>query len=240
MKEYQIVRIPILPFGLVNAYLVVSNGSCILVDSGLPGTEKKIEKQLHRLGLKFSDIKLIVVTHAHVDHAGNAALIKKLSGAPIVAHKGDLKFFLREEIMQFCDTGWFGKVFLKTGLMHEDYKSFRPDILINENQKLYLQEFGFEGVVRSTPGHTAGSLSVELSGNVALVGDLLASGILLGGIALNHIPKRPPFEDDPVLVAKQLEGLIQSGSKIFYMGHGGPLPAHTVKKHAESLLKIKS
>ena len=70
------MRIPILPLGMVNVHLVRSEQGCILVDAGLPGSEKRIQRALRSAGLSFEDIKLIVVTHAHVDHAGSAASLK--------------------------------------------------------------------------------------------------------------------------------------------------------------------
>jgi hypothetical protein len=66
MTMPRIIRIPILPFGMVNAHLIHHADGCILVDAGLPGTEHKIEKVLVKHGISFKDIKLIVVTHAHV------------------------------------------------------------------------------------------------------------------------------------------------------------------------------
>jgi len=239
MSNYQVIRIPILPFGLVNAHLVKSSSGCILVDTGLPGSEGKIAKVLKAHGLTFQDIKLIVITHAHVDHAGSAAKIRSLSGAPIVAHEGDLKYYLRQEAMTFCSTGWFGSLFIRTGLMYEPYEAFPPDILLSQDQSLDLEKYGMQGTVRSSPGHTAGSISVELDGQQVLVGDLLASGILLGGLILTDQPKRPPFEEDPIAVAIQLQYFVGKGAREFYMGHGGPLKADAVKKHAESLLKIQ-
>ncbi len=238
MLDSQVIRIPILPFGLVNAHLVRGPAGCILVDTGLPGSEGKIGKVLKSHGLTFQDIKLIVITHAHVDHAGSAAKLRSLSSGPIVAHEGDLKYYLREEPMSFCSTGWFGRLFIKTGLMYEPYEPFKPDILLTEGQSLDLSAYGLNGTVRHSPGHTAGSISVELDSKQALVGDLLASGILLGGIMLTDRPKRPPFEEDPVAVAKQLQDLVYKGARDFYIGHGGPLTAEAVKAHAESLLKL--
>ena len=81
----KVTRVPILPFGLVNAHIVKTAEGCILVDTGLPGSERKIGKALNKLGMTFSDIILIIVTHAHVDHAGSAARLRELSGAPILA-----------------------------------------------------------------------------------------------------------------------------------------------------------
>jgi glyoxylase-like metal-dependent hydrolase (beta-lactamase superfamily II) len=180
----RVITIPIFSLGMINAHLVRGERGCILVDAGLPGSEKKIQRALQSAGLSFKDIKLIVVTHAHVDHAGSAASIRELSRSPIIAHAGDAKHYSGEVQMTFCPTGWFGRVFLKTGLVMEPYKRFAPDILLSGADSFDLREYGFQGHIRSTPGHTAGSISVELSDQEALVGNLLASGILLGGIAL--------------------------------------------------------
>ena len=234
----QVIRIPILPLGMVNAHLIRSDKGCILVDAGLPGSEKKIERALRSAGLSFADITLIVITHAHVDHAGSAASIRELSGAPIVAHLGDAKHYSGEVSMTFCPTGWFGRVFLKTGLVMEPYRGFVPDILLSGTDSIDLEKYGFQGHVRSTPGHTAGSISVELPTQEAMVGDLLASGIFLGGIAMKGRAQRPPFEDDPILVAKALERMVDSDMTQFYMGHGGPLPANEVRRHIAHLLRF--
>ena len=82
MPTQQIIRIPILPFNMVNAHLIRNDAGCILVDTGIPGSERRIERVLSQYGLSFKDIKLIVVTHAHTDHAGSAAHVRDLSGRP--------------------------------------------------------------------------------------------------------------------------------------------------------------
>ena len=76
----EIVRMPILPFEMVNAHLIIGEAGCIVVDTGVPGSEHKIERVLAQRGLGLRDIKLIVVTHAHGDHAGSAARLRELSG----------------------------------------------------------------------------------------------------------------------------------------------------------------
>lgn len=197
MTALQIIRIPILPAGLVNAHLILGPNGCILVDTGLPGSEAKIEKALTKHRRSFRDITLIVITHAHVDHAENAALLRELSRAPIVAHEHDAAYVRRDTPMTFCPTGWFGRLFPKTPLMFEPYKGFAPDILLSNDDTLDLTRYGIPGVVTHTPGHTAGSISVELATKDALVGALIASGILLGGLIRTNHAKRPPFEDDP-------------------------------------------
>lgn len=236
MSTSAIIRIPILPLGMVNAFLVRSASACILVDTGLPGSEHKIERALRRNGLGWRDIRLIVITHAHVDHAGSAARLRELSGAPIVAHAGDLPHYRREVPMTFCPSGWFGRAFQRTGLMLEPYQPFTPDILLDGITPLDLREFDIDGTLHPTPGHTQGSLSLTLANQHALVGDLLASGILLGGIIRTHRAKSPPFEDDPRQVAQQLQALLDGGMSIFHLGHGGPVAADEVGRHVQRLL----
>ena len=167
-----------------------------------------------------------------------ANYIRELSGAPIVAHVGDAKHYSGEAPMTFCPTGWFGRVFLKTGLVMEPYRRFAPDILLSGTDSIDLEKYGFQGHVRPTPGHTAGSICVELTTQETLVGNLVSSGILLGGIAMKGRAKRPPFEDDPSLMAKELQCMVDSGMTQFYMGHGGPLPAHEVRRHIATLVKV--
>lgn len=236
MAILRIIRIPILPFGMVNSHLIRGEGGCILVDAGLPGSESKIEKVLTQHGLSFKEIKLIVITHAHVDHAGGAYMLRKLSRAPIVAHADDAKHFSQETQMTFCPTGWFGRLFLKTPLMYEPYKGFTPDILLSNDETFDLGRYGIPGIIKHTPGHTAGSISVELPTKEALVGDLLASGVLLGGLIRTSHAKSPPFEDDPHMVGLGLQRLLDSGMERFYLGHGGPLAASEVQRHAQALM----
>jgi hydroxyacylglutathione hydrolase len=239
MSAPRITRISILPFGMVNCHLIIGEQGCIVVDTGLPGSSAKIGKTLKRHGRSFADIRLIVITHAHVDHAGSAARLRELSGAPIVAHQDDLCHYTQATPMTFCSTGWFGRVFLKTGLILQPYTPFVPDILLVADERLALAPFGIAGVVTHTPGHTAGSISIELESKDVMVGDLIASGVLLGGLIRTGHAIRPPFEANPHATANALFRLLDSGMENFYMGHGGPLPAAEVANHANRLRNLE-
>ena len=235
MAEDEIIRVPILPFHIVNAHVIRSDAGCILVDTGIPGSERKIAGALARHGLSFPDIKLIIVTHAHTDHAGSAARLRQLSGAPILAHRDDADFYSRKEPMTFCPTGRVGRLFLKTPFPHQPYEGFVPDIMMKNGDVVNLHDFGVSGLVRHTGGHTPGSIAIELSSQKALVGDLLASGILIGGIAFTGHAIRPPFEDNPHTVARELKRMVETGTRRFYLGHGGPLDAGEVMRHTKFL-----
>ncbi len=239
MTTLKIIRVPILPFRMVNCFLILGAEGCALVDTGLPGSESKIGNVLEKNGHSFKDIKLIVITHAHVDHAGSAARMRELSGAPIVAHEGDLKHYTREVPMTFCSTGWFSHLFKATGLIFQPYTAFSPDFLLSNDEVMDINRYGIPGIVTHTPGHTAGSITVELTTMDAMVGDLVASGILIGGIVRTKHAIRPPFEDDPHATAAQLQRLIDSGMERFYMGHGGPLAADEVQRHVRTLRTLR-
>ncbi len=121
---------------------------------------------------------------------------------------------------------------------HQPYEGFVPDIMMKNGDSIDLQDFGVDGFARHTGSHTPGSIVVELSSQEILVGDLIASGILIGGIAFTGHAIRPPFEVDPQTVARELQRMVHGGAKRFYMGHGGPLEAVEVMRHARSMSKL--
>ena len=75
--------------GLVNVYLLETTGGLALVDSGFPGSAGKILRGIRSLGKKPSDIRHILLTHAHPDHIGSAAALKRETGAMVWAHPLD-------------------------------------------------------------------------------------------------------------------------------------------------------
>ncbi|GAB2838476.1 MBL fold metallo-hydrolase [Pseudoduganella ginsengisoli] len=236
----KIIEIPILPFGMVHCHALIGEKGVVLVDTGLPGSSMKIARALHKHGRRLSDVRLIVITHAHVDHAGSAAELRALTGAPIMAHGADLDYYERRKPMTFCETGWFGRFFYRLGLINEPYAPFTPDILLTDSVPVDLAPYGVDGVARHTPGHTAGSVSIQLASGDAMVGDLLASGVLLGGVMRTGRAIRPPFEDDPAAVSEELIRLINAGMRTFHMGHGGPLPVDEVRLHAIRLQSMRA
>jgi metallo-beta-lactamase class B len=65
----------------VTSYLIVTSQGMILIDGGFAETAPQIEKNIARLGFKLSDVKIILNGHAHPDHAGGLAQLKRDSGA---------------------------------------------------------------------------------------------------------------------------------------------------------------
>ena len=81
------INIHPLTLGFVQAYLIETPNGLFLVDCGMPGQQKNILPVMQRLGCQ--DLKLIFITHAHADHTGSAAALKKLTGAQVAIHRLD-------------------------------------------------------------------------------------------------------------------------------------------------------
>jgi metallo-beta-lactamase class B len=69
----------------LSALLVTSPQGHILLDGALPQSAPQIEKNIAALGFKITDVKLIVNSHAHWDHAGGIAALQRASGAIVAA-----------------------------------------------------------------------------------------------------------------------------------------------------------
>ena len=76
-----------IPTGMSTAYLIESDGGLALVDAGLPRYERRVLRRMRALGR--DDLRLIFITHAHLDHYGSAAALRRLTGAPIAIHRAD-------------------------------------------------------------------------------------------------------------------------------------------------------
>jgi metallo-beta-lactamase class B len=69
----------------LGAILITSPRGHILIDGGLPESAPEIVAHIRALGFKIEDVKLILNSHTHFDHAGGIALLQRLSGAAVAA-----------------------------------------------------------------------------------------------------------------------------------------------------------
>ena len=74
--------------GMVNAYLL-DDGDLTLVDTGMPGSEKAIFAAFAALGRRPEELRRIIVTHAHADHSGGLAALKRATRAEALMHASD-------------------------------------------------------------------------------------------------------------------------------------------------------
>lgn len=69
----------------LSSVLVASDQGLVLLDGGLPQSAPLIDASLRKLGFRTQDVRLILNSHAHYDHAGGLAALQRASGAPVAA-----------------------------------------------------------------------------------------------------------------------------------------------------------
>lgn len=164
------------PAGLSNVHLVPLARGLMIVDTGypLPRLPERILGAAQALGYSPRQVQLILLTHGHVDHAGNAARLRRMTGAPIALHPADGQMAQRGGHGIPEGRGPRGRVMAATLSRLPilcRFEPFTPDVWLEEGQG--LADLGVEGYVIHTPGHSAGSVSLLLEEGEALIGDAL-------------------------------------------------------------------
>jgi metallo-beta-lactamase class B len=116
----------------IGVYLIVTPAGNILLDGGFVETAPQIEANIQTLGFKLSDVKFILNSHAHLDHAGGISEMKHSTGAKFVAMEQDVPA-------------------LTAGT---SFPAATPDRVIHDGDTVTLG--GVTMTAHLTPGHTRG------------------------------------------------------------------------------------
>ena len=146
--------------GLVNCYIVSDGDSAILIDTG-----KKDNLDTVVEACKPYKIKLIVLTHAHCDHAENAADLSEILGAPIAMHKDDVNLIESNNNQSLSARVFLGKIILSASLKEfsrSKMKAFTPSVFLKDGDD--LTEYGIAAKSSGLPGHTKGSIGIDVGG----------------------------------------------------------------------------
>ena len=91
----------------IASYLVVTPQGSILIDTGTTEMTPVITANVEKLGFKMRDIKIMLSSHAHFDHIGGHAAMKKLTGARVMAIKQDADALeAGKDLSPLGDEGW--------------------------------------------------------------------------------------------------------------------------------------
>lgn len=116
----------------IGSYLIVTPAGDILLDGGFVETAPMIESNIQKLGFKISDVKYILSSHEHLDHAGGISELRRATGAKFVA--------LEQEVPGLTE----GKSF----------PAAKPDQVIHDGDTVKIGAAVM--TAHSTPGHTRG------------------------------------------------------------------------------------
>jgi hydroxyacylglutathione hydrolase len=207
-------EIDVITYSGVRCYLIKTVNSYVLIDTGFSKNRSDIERRLIHAGCQSGNLKLILITHGDLDHAGNAAYLRGKFEAKIAMHEGDSGMVERGDMLWNRRVKGFIKVIGKilgslpsAGLHKAD--RFQPDFYIDDGWS--LAEYGFEAKVIHLPGHSQGSIGILTANGDLFCGDLFIN------------TKKPCFSD----VYNYLETARSSVEKLklldvkrVYPGHG--------------------
>lgn len=124
------------------AYLIATPKGAILLDGTMEENVPAIEANIKALGFKLGDVKVLLNSHAHFDHAGGLAALKRDTGAKLAAMSGDV---------------WaleHGKHFGLTSYPRGTFPAVRVDRVLRDGEVVALG--GVRMTAVATPGHTSG------------------------------------------------------------------------------------
>jgi hydroxyacylglutathione hydrolase len=157
-RYYQDMIHEVLPVGVLQCNCSIfgdeQSREAIVIDPGDDIGDVQAILARHRL-----KVKAIVITHAHIDHIGGAAKLKKATGAPVYMNESDQVLYDNLEMQ----AGWLGM---------QTPEQTPIDAAAKDGDKLTLGAADFH--VLHTPGHTKGSISLWIPAENKLVaGDTL-------------------------------------------------------------------
>ncbi len=130
-----------------SAYVIETSEGLILIDSGLEADASPVKAELAKLGLDWRRIRAILLTHAHGDHTGGAATLRRQTGARLYVGAGDAAV-LRE--------GGPREAFFSTFAMPGHTPHPTPvDVELRGGELIVVGDVRVEAI--SAPGHTPGS-----------------------------------------------------------------------------------
>lgn len=157
---------------------------------------------------------LIVLTHGHMDHCQNAAYLANALHIPIAMSEKDINLMPDNRKQQMSAKTFLGRIVLSVSLYSFEKDSldiFEPNIYLKNGDN--LKEYGVDAEVVELPGHTNGSIGLEIEGDKLFVGDALMN-MFYPTVSMIYVD-----EQEMLSSAKFISEL---GEKTIYFGHGKP------------------
>lgn len=206
-KEWESWNAPFPPFRLIgnvhyvgasgiSSFLITTPEGHILIDTGFETTVPRIRESVTKLGFKLTDIKIILNSHAHTDHAGGHALMQELTGARILMSEADAALLASGGTNDFTP---YSKEMM-------GYRPAKADRILRDGDKVTLG--GTTLTCHLTPGHTKGAttwtMDVVEDGKVQHV-VFFGSTSILSGVPLVNNANYPGIADDLAASYKKLK-----------------------------------
>jgi len=201
----------------VGAY-VITGPKVTLVDCGYASSYQNVLTGLAELGVMPSDVRYIVPTHVHLDHAGAAGhLAREMSNAKVIAHERSIPHLADPTKLIESATRVFGEAIMSL------YGSPEPvplDRMTPVGKELHMDlGEGLTATLIHSPGHAPHQISMLLEGTSNLF-TADAVGIVYPGLKA-LIPTTPPPSFDPNQLVSTVRSLRQLGATKLLTPHFG-------------------
>ncbi|MCI9586934.1 MAG: MBL fold metallo-hydrolase [Oscillospiraceae bacterium] len=196
--------------GNVNCYIVENGSGGVLVDTGRREFARRVLEACRRYR-----VRLIVLTHGHFDHAENAAFLSEALGVPIGMSGRDLDLISSNANQALSAETLLGKVVLSASLREFSRRSmrvFEPEVLLQEGD--CLTDYGIDARIVALPGHTEGSIGLDVEETNLVVGDALMNMFYPTVSMLFH---------NREAMLESAEKISTLGRRMLYFGHGRPV-----------------
>lgn len=211
-------RLTMLRFAVGQAYLWRDPGSLTLIDTGPPGSAGAIAGAIRGLGYEVSDVRHVILTHFHDDHAGAAAEAGSWGSARVFAHGLDAPVIRGQTPgpppdFTEAERELYAHVMATSGGLPPAPPA-RVDVELADADEL---DFGGGARVIAAPGHTDGSIAIHLPAHRLLfTGDTVARArdgrVILG-----------PFNVDRERAGASFRQLTELDADVACFGHGDPV-----------------
>lgn len=162
----------------ISAWIIRTPKGLILLDAGLPEFAPTVEANIRALGYRLSDVKIMLISHAHFDHSGGLARIKADTGARLIASAGDRYALERGVYQGYEDIHAF------------DTPPVKVDQVIADGGKVSLGGVTLTAMI--TPGHTAGCTNYRMTVRDAS-GPHSVFFFCSASVAANRLVPRPQY-----------------------------------------------
>ncbi len=209
--------------GAVNTFIIEDNG-LILIDTGTKNSTDKIFYAIKKAGKNPHDIKQLILTHCHPDHAGSAAEVKKRLNIPVWAHYEDAQLMEAGKCIRkpmYLSPGLINRLVYNLFIKNapDTIEPVQADEFVKDNDVL-----PFAGGIQviHTRGHCAGHIALLIKNEgVLIAGDICANAV---GLGLSTINEHPDLSIKSILKAAAFD----FDKAVF--GHGSPLKNTANKK----------
>ena len=197
-----------------NVYVIVEREGLTLIDTGMPGSERKIGAYVREIGRELAEVRRIVLTHQHIDHVGGAAALAEQTGAEVIASVGDAPAIAGKAPREVPREP-LGMAFR---VMMRGLRAVAVTRVVRAGETIEaLAEDGGLQVIEA-PGHTLGEIALYVPGR----------RLLLPGDAYRHkgtdvAPPPGMFTTDVALARKSMRALSELEIEGSMPGHGEPL-----------------